>query len=197
LNTNKGAVQEALTQLMSTFVSELNLQLGIMDPEGIYRMQFDYAKSLGIDGGRYLSAPSANAQFPDILVEEALNEILMGKMPKGRPAEGAQLHYQKLLEFLKSDELGVIGTEVDAAHLALLKGWIENVRNLVISEQQKAKMVAAAQQFQASRGQGGGQSGGGPTAPSQQTPTPLQPNELLDESLPSSGGGQGGEGGSA
>jgi len=197
LNTNKGAVQEALTQLMGTFVSELNLQLGIIDPEGVYRMQVDYAKSLGVDAARYLNAPSANAQFPDILAEEAINEILMGKMPKGRPAEGAQAHYAKLLEFLKSDELGAIGTEVDAAHLGLLKAWVENMRNLLVSEQQKAKMIGAAQNFQASRGQGGGQGGGMPMAPGSQSPTMMQPNELLDESLPSAGGGQGGEGGSA
>jgi hypothetical protein len=191
LNTNKGAVQQALMQLMGTLTSQLNLQLGLIDPEGIYRMQFDYAKALGVDGARYLKAPSPNALYPDILAEEAINEILMGKMPQGRPAEGAQMHYAKLLEFIKSDEFGHFGLTTDPAHMELFKKWLENVRNILISDQQKQKMLAAAQQFQATHGQqanpqggpvpgAGGETGGQP---------PVQANELLDESLPFAGGG--------
>ncbi len=190
LNTNKGAVQQALMQLLGTFSSQLNLQLGLIDPDGIYRLQFDFAKSQGIDAGRYLKAPSPNAQFPDILAEEAINEILMGQTPRGRPAEGAQAHYAKLLEFMKSDEFGHFGLTTDAAHMELFKAWLMNVRNILISEQQKQKILAAAQQFQTMHGQQANAQGGTPgAAPGGETQTPMQQNELMDESLPSAGGG--------
>jgi hypothetical protein len=163
--------------------------LGLIDPEGIYRLEYDFSKSLGIDAGRYLKSPTPNALYPDILVEEAINEIMNGQLPQGRPAEGAQMHYAKLLDFLKSDELGHFGTTVDAAHMELLKKWIEIVRNMVISDQQKQQMMQAAQQFQKNHGQ---EQQGQPMQGGQQGQAPLQPNELLDETLPTSGGGQNG-----
>ena len=188
LNTNKAAVQQALSQLMSTFISELNIQLGIIDPDGVFRLQFDYGKSLGIDPARYLTPPTPGAYYPDVLFEEALNQIMAGVEPKGRPAEGAQEHFKKLLEFYNSKEFGFL----DESGLMAFKAWLQKVHQMVQSETQKAAMLASAQQFQRSQGGQPSPSAGnmaGPSAADIQAPPQVQNNELVDESLPGAGGG--------
>lgn len=187
LNTNKAAVQQALSQLMGTYVSEMNIQLGLIDPDGIFRMQFDYGKSMGMDPGRYLKPPTPGAYYPDILAEEAINQILTGNEPKGRPAEGPREHFKKLIEFYNSDEFG----HLDETTLVLFRTWVDTINQIMVSETQKAAMLASAQKFQQSQGgQLGPQNAGvAPSASDIQSPAPVQDNELTDESLPGAGGG--------
>ncbi len=186
LNTNKAAVQQALSQLMATYVSELNIQLGLIDPDGVFRMQYDYGKSLGVDPSRYLKPPTPEAFAPAILFEEAINSILSGNEPKGKPAEGAQEHFKKLLEFYNSNEFGFL----DENTLPVFQAWLQKIHALVQSEAQQAAMLAAAQKFQ--QGQGGQPMASAmPQVPASeiQSPPPVQNNELVDETLPGAGGG--------
>lgn len=187
LNTNKAAIQQALSQLMGTYVSEMNIQLGLIDPDGIFRMQFDYGKSLGIDPGRYLKPPSPESVYPDILAEEAINRILIGNEPGGRPAEGAPEHFKKLMAFYHSDEFGLL----DAGALDSFRRWVDTINQLMVGDARKASLLSAAQKFR--QGQGGPESpspaGISPTASDIQSPPTVQDNELSQEDLPGAGGG--------
>jgi hypothetical protein len=177
LNTSKEAMQGAIDNLMGTYVSQLNLQLGIIDADGIYRMQRDKGRAFGIDPDKYIKPPSPGADVPKIFFEEALTMILSGQTPIAQPVEGAEAQFQKLTDFMNSDEFGHLGPD----HLPIFKGYYERIAKQMVEERQKQQMLAAVEQFQQAHqqpGQGGPQAG--PQAP--QSPTPVQGNELLDES---------------
>lgn len=184
LNTSKEAMQAALQQLMGTYVSQLNLQLGLIDADGIYRMQRDFGRALGQDPDKYLKPPSPGATQPKIFFEEALSMILNGELPTQDPIEGAQAQFQKLTEFMQSDDFGHLGP----VHLPIFKAYYQRIAKQQVIERQQQQLQAAAQQFQEAHQQ---QSQPGPK-PSQQpkeAPTPVHGNELMDESLPGAGGG--------
>jgi hypothetical protein len=177
-------MQGALQQLMGTYVSQLNLQLGLIDQDGIYRMQRDYGRALGQDPDKYLKPPTPGAMMPKIFFEEALTMILNGELPVQDPVEGAEVQFQKLTEFMQSDEFGHLGE----AHLPLFKAYYQRIAQLMVQERQKQQMLAAAEQFQQAHGQQG-QPGPKPGPQQEQSPTPVHGNELMDESLPGAGGG--------
>lgn len=184
LNTSKEALQSALQDLMLTFVSPLAIQVGILKPDGLYRLFRDYGRALGQDPDKYLSPPTPGAQEPPISAEDAILYIMDGVMPQGSPMEGTAEHFQKLQAFMQSDEFGYIGRE----HLPLFRAYLGRIAQQNAREQSQATLLKAAQQFQ----QGGGQPGmPGPVAmpqgPSQ--PAALQDGELADETLPGAGGG--------
>lgn len=186
LNTSKEALQMALQQMMGTYVSELNIMLGIIQPEGVYRLQRDWGKALGPDPDKYLSPPSPGALQAPIFVEDALAMIFDGQMPQGSPAEGAAVHLQKLMEFTQSDEFGMMPTE----HVVgVFRPYMEQVARQAQQEMQQQQLLAAAQQF----GQQAQQPGkSGPKAAPQgggQAQPAIQGGELLDETLPGAGGG--------
>jgi hypothetical protein len=184
LNTSKEALQMALQQMLGTYVSELNIMLGIMTPEGAYRLQRDWGKALGPDPDKYLTPPSPGALSVPIMFEDALAMIFDGQMPEGTPAEGAQVQLQKLMEFTQTDQFGLLPTEF----VPVLKAYMEKVAQQAMAEMQQQKLLAAAQQF----GQNAQQPGkSGPAAGPQMQggPAMLQNNELSDETLPMAGGG--------
>ena len=110
--------------------------------------------------------------------------ILQGQLPQGRPLEGAQAHLQKLLLFQKDDRFGLL----DAGSLVLYRTYLQQLAGLAQQEAQQQAMLQAAQQFSQAAGQQGG--GGGQSGISPQMGQPaVEAGELLDESLPSAGGG--------
>ncbi len=186
LNTSKEAMQQALTQLMASFISPMAIQMKIINPDGVYRLLRDYGRSLGQDPDRYLSPPSPEAMQAPISAEEAILTIMNGDMPKGSPMEGLEDHFEKLRAFFSSDEFGYLG----AAHIPLFKHYFQEVAQAVAQEKAQAAMLQAAQQHQMGAGpQGmpgpvpGPQPGGGQATPM------VQQGELMDESLPGAGGG--------
>jgi hypothetical protein len=172
---------------MGVYVSQLNIQLGIIEADGIYRMQRDYGRALGQDADKYLKPPTPNAMRPKIFYEEALAEIMAGHLPEADPIEGAEEHFKKLTDFMQSDEFGHLGPE----HMPLFRAYYKRIAALFIQEQQKAAMLAAAQQFQQGVQKPGtpGPQGAPQSAGAIQAQPPVQGNELVDESLPGAGGG--------
>lgn len=184
LNTSKLALQQSLQSLMGTYVSDLALQLGIINPDGIYRLFRQWGMSLGQDPDSFLTPPSPDSMRPRIMAEEAISTIMDTQIPDGIPAEGAQQHLQKLQVFFGGDNFGLLNPE----QLQIFNTYLREVLERANLEQQELQIIQAAQQFQGvqqTQGQPGPQ--GIPQAP-QGTP-PVQPNELIDETLPGAGGG--------
>ena len=184
LNTSKAAMQEALLGLAPLYISELAFQTGIMQAPGFYRYLRDVGKSQGQDPDKYLTEPTPGAGRPTLTAEEAISQILNSQIPDGEPAEGAQAHLQALQAFIKTDELGNLSPDQNQ----LLKGYIQTLHQKIQEEQQRQAMIEAARNF--GPGQQNGQGGRPPEGvenPNQQPP--VQGGELLDETLPSAGGG--------
>ena len=185
LNTSKEATQAALQALLATFVNPLAIQMGITTADGVYRLFRDYGKSLGQDSDKYITAPSVTALDPPIFVEEAIDTIMEGQLPRGNPAEGFDGHLQLLQAFTQSTQFGVI---TDPAVLGLFTQYMQRIAQLAEQERQRQQLLAAAQQF--SQQSGGRPGTEQPTGSEPRNSTaPLGENELKDETLPSAGGG--------
>ncbi|MGE0372999.1 MAG: hypothetical protein AB7Q01_14110 [Gammaproteobacteria bacterium] len=196
LNTSKQQLQQTLQTLLGTFVNALAIQLGISTPETIYNLLRDYASSLGVnaESKRYLSAPTPGLLGPKIFAEEAMAVILEGGVPSGQPAEagGYAEHLQKLMEL----EAMLTDEKIDTGQITLqqaqvFQGYKATVAELAMQQQQQAQLAAAADQFGQ---QQGAQNPGGrpPTAPppnATDNPQLAGGAELIDESLPTAGGG--------
>lgn len=185
LNTSKEALQMALDKLMAIYISPLAIQLGIAKPDGVYRLMRDAGRALGQDPDKYISPPTPGAQDPPISAEEAILQIMDGFIPKGTPMEGLAEHFEKLQTFLQSDEFGYIET----SKVPIFRAYLEQVAQAMAQEQSQAALLKAAGQF----GQGGqpGQPGPvpGPQQGGGQANPMVNPNEMLQEDLPGSGGG--------
>ena len=185
LNTSKEAMQAALQTLMGAYVSPLAIQMGIMKPDGAYRLLRDYGRAFGQDPDKYLSPPTPGAMEPPLSAEDAILYIMDGIMPKGTPMEGTQEHLQKLQTFAQADEFGYIPPE----SVPLFRAYMEQVAQLAAQEQAQQALLKAAAQF------GGGGQGGtpgpvpGPQQGGGQAMPMLNGGELADESLPGAGGG--------
>lgn len=179
LNSSRGALGQALNSVMAAFISDLTMQLGIIDKDGVYRLLSDFGKATGIDPKRYLKKPAAQSDQPKILAEEAISSIMDGQMPFGEPLEGFEDHLNKLMEFQGSDNFG----HLDQAGVAIFQAYIADVAR-------RAQQIAMQQQAIAAAGGFGGmpQQPQG-MAPMDNSPTPVSENELLDETLPSNGRG--------
>ena len=183
LNTSKMALQQSLGTLMGVYVSELAIQLGIIDQDGIYRLMRDFGQAQGADPDKYLKEPTPGAGRLKLMAEEAISAILNTQIPDGEPAEGAVEHLRKIQEFKAGDDFGLF----DPAQVEILNGYIKEVMEKAALEQQQAQLARAAGNF--SNG-GQGQPGRPPEGPppSLENP-PIQGSELLDETMPSAGGG--------
>jgi len=177
-NSSKVAMQQALGTLMTTYINEMTIQMGLIQPDGAYRLLRDFGKANGIDPDRYIQAPSADASAPLITAEEALLSILQMVIPEGVPAEGAQRHLEKIAEF----QQGEVYAQMDSNQIQLLEVYVQSLIPRLEKEMQMQQMAAAAQSLQG--GGGGATEGGG-----SDEPTKVGKNELSDETLPSAGGG--------
>lgn len=179
LNTSKAAMQEALGNIMSIGVSELMLQLGIINQEGIYRLIRDMVKAWGQNPDDYFTKPSPTASLQKITGEQALLSILNGEMPGGIPHGGWQQHLREIQGYIQRPEFAT----VEDQHIQLLGQYLEIVAAHAQQEQQTQQRLEAARQFQnqmQQQQQGGGQA---PAAQPNMQRQQLSPNELLDEGL--------------
>lgn len=186
LNTSKDAVRAALDEIAAMFLNPLALQLGVVTPDGAYQLYYDMAKSRGADPDKYLTPPSPEANLPKLFAEEVMSLILTGGVPESRPAEATTMeHLQKLMEFASRDEFGYLSRP----QVEVYKGYLVKVRQRLAAEAEKQALMEAAK-----AGPGGMPGMGAPPGPEGSVPPDagnpmLQPNELLDESLPGAGGG--------
>jgi hypothetical protein len=187
MNASKIAVQQAMERIMGVYISELPITLGITTPDGVYRMLSDWGKAHGQVPERYISPPSPEALLAPIFAVEALQKILTGEMPEGFPIEGAQKHLETLALFRDTENLFALLDHPDK--VALFRTYY-------------GKVLARAKMEQAARAAGpmgaapgGPQGAGGPTP--NMGPPQVQENELIDETMPTAGGGGNGGMGSA
>ncbi len=188
LNTTKAALQQSLAAFGQIYVSELTLQLGIATPEGVFRWMRDQAKAWGLNPDDYINPPNEDALLPRIMAEEAVQIIMQDKVPNGVPAEagGAIEHFQALQQFAEDDN--VFG-RFKPPQVQIFAGYMQEVAQRAQLQQQQQAILQAAGSLQ---GQGGGQGGRppGPGAPVDTSPPQTSgSNELVDEALPTAGGG--------
>ncbi len=182
LNTSKQALQQTMSELLSTYMNPLTVQMGLMGKDEMYRLLRDYGRSRGQDPAekKYLKAPTPESMEPPILYEEAIHSILLGDPPRGTPAEGAQRHMQKLMTFMQSE----FGYFTSPEQLKMFQDWFLKVRQLAVQEVQQQQMLQAMQQFSQNQG-----APPGAAKPAQDLSNPpVQGNELIDETLPSARG---------
>lgn len=190
LNTSKASLQQALEKLMVTYINPLMLQTGVVTPDNIYRMALDYGRAYGQNVDAYISPPTPAAAKPRLLAEDAILQIMSSQMPFGEPAEpgGIGDHLQKLMDFMQSDNFGLL----TADQVAIFRTYIQHLGLLAQQQAQQQQLQANAAQFQQGRAGGGGQPGAPPTnpqAPPTSAPMISGPNEMLNEALPTAGGG--------
>lgn len=189
LNTSKAQLQQSMTAMLQVFVSQLAIQLGISDAETVFRLMNDFGKAFGINAPEkgYIKPPVPGADQPRIFAEEALAAILRDEVPQGVPAEGggATEHLAKLTSFVDRPEFGLLTPE----QVQIFRAYIEQTAERAAFEQRQAAIQAGATELQ--RSLGGNGSGGPEGQPQAPGPGPFVSgsNELLDETLPSAGGG--------
>lgn len=176
-NTSKTVQQEALMQIGQVVMSPLAMQLGMIDPLGIYRWHHDLIKSWGHDPDKYIHAPGGGKP---ITWQEAVAEIMDDRLPKGVPVEGPEAHLMLLEQFTQKPEFGYLSQ----AQVAMFFQWMQIIQMYM---QQMMQMQALAGAGQQPGGEEGSEGGGG--SPGDDSQAPLQPNELQDETLPGAGGG--------
>ena len=189
-NTSKQALQTGLASLMELYISDIAIQMGIIDADGIYRLLRDAGKAFGQDPDQYLSQPQPGSIRQLIFAEDAISLILANRFPEGVPAEagGYVEHHAKLMEFIQSDEVGLLDQgQPGGPQIKILQAYLQEVTLKAQEQRQQEAQISAAQTFQSGR-----QGTPGPNV--QQQPNMQQPqisggNELLDESLPGAGGG--------
>ena len=173
LNTSKAGMQQALNQMSQTLVSELMINLGIMDAEGIYNLAEDTVKALGQEPSRYLKKPTPDSGALKIFAEEAIQSIYTNNKPVGNAAEagGAMEHLQKITEFTKSPDFG----HFSAPQVESMREYLQKVQAEAQQQQQQQQLAAAASQF-------GGQQqpGSAPAQPNAEAATVGVPQQLSE-----------------
>lgn len=194
-NSSLNARSQALQATGAVAANPLALQLGIATPDTIYRLYRDLIRTSGVNPDLYLTPPTPGANRPKLTAQAALRLIMSNQIPDGVPMEPAQVHLETLQALLEtrikldSGEPGKALNLITASQGVLLEQYMRNVAEIAKAEQaQQAQLTAAAD---AQKGQQGPPSLGLATAaPPPGEPTQLSGgNELLDESLPTAGGG--------
>jgi hypothetical protein len=178
LNASKLALQQGLRELMGIYVSPLAIEAGISTPETIYRLLRDFGKALGQDPDAYLQEPFPGASKPPILAEEAITMIMDSQMPEGPPMEGAPAHLQKLQAFTEVDEFGFLTPD----QVKLFQLYMEEIARQARAAQQQTALAEAAGDTNTNGGEAPGET-------PEMAPPMANQNELIDESLPTAGGG--------
>ncbi|KPK68172.1 hypothetical protein AMJ82_08910 [candidate division TA06 bacterium SM23_40] len=185
-NSSKIALQQALMQASAAVLNPVAIQLGITRPEDVYNLIYDILRALGLDSDQYTSPPIPEAHLLRIFAEEAISAILLETAPYGVPAEqgGWNEHLLRLREFMNDDVRFAVVDTPKAQQL--FRAYMEKVSEEAAREREKAQLAAAA------AGTSPGPPGrSGPPAearPNLATPR-VQPGELIEEALPSAGGG--------
>jgi len=184
-NASRGAAFEQLQQAMGLTIQALPVEMGITQPENVYRLLFDALRKIGLnEPQRYISEPTPASNLPTILAEEAIANLLMEQAPFGEPLEGAQPHLEKLIEFERDDEQFAAMTRRGAQ---MFKIYAEEVARKAQEEKQLAAQAAQADQFGNPVGPSGPRQPQAP-APVDEGNPPVQGAELLNEELQEGGG---------
>lgn len=190
LMANSQMLAATLQTALAVTATPLAFESGVMGPEQFYRLLRDYHKAARLDYKQYLQPPMGEPGDP-ITAEEAINAIVSGRYPVGRPMEGPQAHMARLLEFHQSDAFGVLTPD----RVELFKAyWIAIGEKL-----RRSKLAAAAAQTQEALAQtqalGGGAAGssGAETAVQEPEVTSQTPG-AAQESAPPQAGRQTGSG---
>jgi hypothetical protein len=174
------AKQQGLDRMMAILINPLMIQLGVVGPEQIFRMVRDSARFSGMDPDRYLQEPSPGAGKPRLSANEAISIIFDHMMPDGIPAEPtAEDHLKQLQAFMQDDRFGYF----DQSQLELFRIWLTQIAQLSVQEQGQQEVAQLAEGFQQNLAVASG-GGNGATTPVDQSPPPVNKNELVDESLP-------------
>jgi len=197
LNTNRALATSALQEMFGILVNPLLFQLGIVTPQNIYQLTSDWIRARGQEPMKYISSPTNDpfAGLPVISVEDAILSILNGYFPYGKPMEPLDQHIQKLQEFVTDKKNLDNFTEFQIRMLGQYAATRVAEMQQMIQQQQLMSNAAAMQQSVG--GQQPGQQAGNVAASSPPNPgasgnAPVQGKELIDESLPSAGGGANG-----
>lgn len=188
LNTSKGMKNQILSELMPMLVNGMTLQMGLVTQEEVYNILKDIVQSAGQDESRYIKTPP-NANIPKVTAEQAMQQMMMGELPSGRAAEGAQIHLQSLQQLMQDPRV-LMALQGDQNFQVIFKAYTEQVKMQLMQEQQQAQ---AAQQFAGAMG-GGGAQGEQPGPQGQVDPQAGQmgmqqgPGQVSDESLPGAKG---------
>jgi len=189
LNTSKALLQQSLAAFGQVYVTELAIQLGIADADGIFRWMRDLGRSWGLDPDQWMKPPSEESRKPKIFAEDAISAILGNTVPTGVAAEagGAAEHAQKLQEFVALDEFGLF----DEPQLEVFQAYLAQVMEQAAEQQRQAQLFEAARAFGQATGQqaGPGRPPEGVEMPESGAPPVSGPGELIDKSLPGAGGG--------
>lgn len=184
LNTNKAIKGQILQQLGAMTFNPLMMQMGLVTPENIYQWLKDVYNEAGQDPNKYLTPPSPASAKPKITAEQAMGLLYRGVIPDQLPSEGPQVHVQNLQALYQQAQRERL---VDPAFQVLYQIYTQKVQGYALQAmqaQQAAAQFAAMMQGGGggSMGGGGGESGGGQMMPQPQ-------GQLMDESLPTAGGG--------
>ena len=177
-NTSKQALQEALGNIGPLVFNPLSLQAGIVSTTNLYNYSADLIKSWGQDKERYVTPPN---NLPLISAEDAILSILDGRAPSGFPMEGPMQHLNELQSFIQTENVQTL----DQTQVQLLQQWMQTLVQFIQQEQQQAALAQTADQGQPNE-EGTNPQG---SANNRSDQAPIQGEELLDESLPSAGGG--------
>lgn len=190
LNTSKATLQQSMDFVLAAYMNPLAIQAGVVDANGIFKALRDAGRARGIDPDKYLKAPSPDALKEPLRAAEAFSMIMQGVIPSGTPEEGTEVHLQTMLAFRENPTTGQVADSfafIDTPEKQqIFMEYIKQLGARMKREQEQALLAQSA------AGQGNGQDRGGRP---QQNPTPtpqtpmVQGEELLDESLPSAGGG--------
>jgi hypothetical protein len=172
LNTNKGVMSQALTEIGSAIFNPLGFQTGVATPEKFYQWAKDKVNASQLDPLRYLAKPAGIPDTPLITANDAIAILTAGQMPNGTYfAEGPVQAFQTLQQWAMSPAL----EQLHISNVGLVKGYLMQVQQAAMAEQQKQQAMQASQQFQAqqgNKGQGQGSQMGSP--PDMQTESPDQ-----------------------
>jgi len=195
LNSSRAARQESLEKQIQVFVQPLALSLGVIQPDGVYRLFRDWAKVHGsTDPGQYLSPPSPQADMIRINADDAFRQILEGIIPFGKAAEGAVRHLERLEELSQTPVENVVNGITKKTPAIEMLGSVEmQIFALYIKrveQEARAELAAQARQEAAAglQQQIGNKNLGGRPADGQagdMSQGQVGQGQLMDKSLPS------------
>lgn len=176
-NVTKGNLQGAIQNIMGVVISPLVMQMGITDPNKIYRLLRKFVESWGQEPDEFITAPTPQAAVQQIQAGEAIATIMDNEMPGGMPVEGFQGHLQLLQQFINSDEFGFLAPN----QIEIFNVYLQQIAVGAQQEAQEQALLQSAQQF-AQQNQANAQGGGGAGAPNLDNPA-LNENETIDRNL--------------
>ena len=187
LNTNKAFRSQVLKDLGAITFNPMTFQMGLVTHDNFYNWLQDMWKDSGQDPNRYVNPPSPQSSMPKITAEQAIGLLYQGYIPEQLPAEGPQIHMQRVQQLMQ--QLQQEGT-ADASFMVLARTYLQKVQGYA---QQAQLLAQQAAQFASMMSGGGGQGGAQPGGGQSPEATQAQPQgQLLDESLPSNQGAMGG-----